>query len=108
MSYIHRGTTPIHKFVGPTDLSDASRMFISYAQNGKIILEKTLDDVTITKDPETDFCVVSVRLTQEETLIFDEHVQTSIQIRVAFPNETALASNIIVTSTARILKEGVI
>ena len=104
MGFMERGTTPTHRFVGETDLTGASVLYLSYAQDGKILLEKTIDDVDISY--ENGECVVKVRLTQKETLLFDEHRMVMIQIRVAFPDGTALASNIIKTSTTSLLKEG--
>lgn len=96
---MHRGTTPIHIFRTDVDLTNASVLFITYKQNGKIILEKSIDEVTIQKE------VVTVYLSQKETLLFNEGTVT-IQIRAKFPDESTIASNLIRTSAYEILKEG--
>lgn len=96
---MHRGTTPIHIFRTDVDLTNASVLFITYKQNGKIVLEKSIDEVTIQKE------VVTVYLSQKETLLFNEGTVT-IQIRAKFPDESTIASNLIRTSVKEILKEG--
>ena len=108
MGYIRRGTTPTHTFTGSTDLTTATALFVTYAQSGKTVVEKSLSSLSVEMDPETGDCTVTVRLTQAETLAFDEKKPVEIQIRAAFSDGSALASNIINTSPARLLKEGVI
>lgn len=61
---MHRGTTPINIFRTDVDLTNASVLFITYKQNGKVVLEKTIDDVSIHGE------MVEVRLSQRETLLF--------------------------------------
>lgn len=97
---MRRGTTPSHIFTCDIDLTDAEVLYISYEQEDKIIIEKTLDDVTI--DAET----ITVKLTQAETLALKMNQGVKIQIRARFPDGTAVASNIINTRAEEILKEG--
>ncbi len=98
---MRRGTTPTNVFGVDVDCTTASEIYITYVQNGQTIIEKTIEDTGITEK------ALTVELTQAETLSFGEgHVD--IQIRVKFPDETALASNIIRTTVERILKEGAI
>ena len=47
-----------------------------------------------------------ITLSQEETLLFDTLAKVDIQIRVRFPDGSALASGIIRTSVEKILKDG--
>ena len=96
-----RGTTPTNTFGVDIDCTTAEQIYITYAQNKKTVVEKTIDDVTVT--PEE----ISVVLTQEETLRFRES-DVEIQIRVKFPDGKAMACDIIKTPAKRILKEGVI
>ena len=63
---MHRGTTPINIFRTDVDLTNASVLFITYKQNGKVILEKSIDEVKIQNN------IVSVYLSQKETLLFIE------------------------------------
>ncbi|RGK73458.1 hypothetical protein DXC94_03040 [Streptococcus anginosus] len=96
---MYRGTTPINIFRTDVDLTNASVLFITYKQNGKVVLEKSIDEVKIQKN------IVSVYLSQKDTLLFTEGIVT-IQIRAKFPDGSAIASALIRTSTYEILKDG--
>ena len=75
-------------------------LFITYAQDGKTILEKTIADVTY--DGEK----ITVPFTQDDTLAFQTAKHVEIQIRARFPDGSAVASNILKVPVERILKEG--
>lgn len=96
---MHRGTTPTNIFRTDVDLTNASVLFITYKQNGKVVLEKTIDDVSIHGE------MVEVRLSQRETLLFSEGIVT-IQIRAKFQDGSVIASSLIRTNVREILKEG--
>ena len=98
---MRRGTTPTNTFTVDVDLRQATALYVTYKQNSRVILEKTLADATIT---ETS---VAVTLTQEETLAFGKGT-VSIQIRAKFVDGVAIASNIITANVNAILKDGVI
>lgn len=99
---IVRGTTPTHIFEVDRDLSFASVMFITYRQNGRNVVEKSLSDILVESDKLT------VELTQEDTLQFkgNDNDIVEIQIRVGFDDGSRIASDIITTTVGRILKEG--
>lgn len=96
-----RGTTPTNIFNVDVDLTTATAIYITYAQNGKTIFEKTIADITVEADKLT------VTLTQAETLKFDDR-DVAIQIRAKFADGAAIASNIINTAVDEVLKDGVI
>lgn len=96
---MYRGTTPTNVFRTDVDLENASVLFVSYKQNGKVVLEKSLEDVNVKKT------LVTVNLTQKETLLFQDGIVT-IQIRAKFPDNTAIASNLIRTTAEEIVKDG--
>ncbi|MDU6181182.1 MAG: hypothetical protein E6629_00830 [Anaerococcus vaginalis] len=96
---MYRGTTPINIFRTDVDLTNASVLFITYKQNGKVVLEKSIDEVKIQKND------VSVYLSQKDTLLFTEGIVT-IQIRAKFSDGSVIASALIRTSTYEILKDG--
>lgn len=104
---MRRGTTPTNTFDVDVELETADVIYITYKQNGHTVIEKTIDDITITPkegdQPET----LSVELTQSETLRLKSG-EVSIQIRARFPDGTAVASNIMDVPVDVILKEGVI
>ena len=95
---MYRGTTPTNVFRTDVDLENASVLFVSYKQNGKVVLEKSLEDVSVKKT------LVAVNLTQKETLLFQDGIVT-IQIRAKFPDNTAIASNLIRTTAEEIVKD---
>lgn len=99
---MRRGTTPTHIFETDIDLTDVEVMYITYTQHNKPVLTKELDDITVEPDK------VTVTLTQEDTLRFCSNDYVSIQIRARFPDDSAIASEVIETSVDAILKNGVI
>ena len=97
-----RGTTPTHVFTTDVDLSDASVVYVTYAQ-GSLKLEKTKDDLTFT---DKGF---EVKLSQKETLAFKAMgASAEGQIRARYEDGTAVASNVIVVPISKIIKGGVI
>ena len=94
-----RGTTPTNTFKTNIDLTGAT-VFLTYSQRGRVVLEKTSDDLEITAE------AIVTRLTQKDTLGFDALQKVSIQIRYVFPDGTAGASNIMTASVGEILKDG--
>ena len=96
-----RGTTPTHTFNVNVDLTNADVIYITYKQGNDTVVEKVKSDCEITSTS------VSVTLTQEDTLKFNAS-DVEIQIRARFPDDSAIASNIMRTSVTRVLKSGVI
>lgn len=96
---MRRGTTPTITITTDTDLSGASNLFVTFAQRGKIIIEKTLADVTITSE------AVTVELTQADTLALSADRSVQFQIR-ATVGSAKLASNIMSADVDEILKAG--
>lgn len=94
-----RGTTPTNTFKTNIDLTGAT-VFLTYSQRGRVVLEKTGDDLEISAG------AIVTRLTQKDTLGFDALQKVSIQIRYVFPDGTAGASNIMTASVGEILKDG--
>lgn len=97
-----RGTTPTLKFTVPFDTSILAEAWVTLSQNDEVVLNKRLEDC------KCDVRKLSVRLTQEETLLLDCKCKTEIQIRARTYEGEALASQIITEDTGRILKDGVI
>ena len=98
---MRRGTTPTNTFTVDVDLRQATEMYVTYQQNGETVLEKTLEDVTVTET------AIEIALTQEDTLAFAQGT-VQMQIRAKFGDGAAIASNIIVAPVDQILKDGVI
>jgi hypothetical protein len=87
---MNMGGTPLHTFeleIGTANIVD---LLISYAQSGRVILRKRLEDCTLTGNR------VSVRLTQEDTLRFSENHNVEIQLRVKLDTGIVIPSDPII------------
>ena len=96
---VMRGSTPILTFTLPFDVSAAEVLNIAFSQRESLVFEKELCDCDISGN------VVTVHLSQDDTIKLDCHFLLEIQLRPVICGE-ALVSNIIVTDVGRILKEG--
>ena len=94
-----RGTTPTLEFFLPFDTGVLAEAYITFAQGGEVVLEKTLNDCEAVKN------VLSIKLTQAETLALKAGSFTEIQIKAKTTDGDVIASNIMRESTERILKE---
>lgn len=84
---MRRATTPTHIFEFEIDPATIDKIRIAYAQNGKVILIKTKDELTFTGN------VGKGRLTQEETNLFNANEIVTIQVRVLTTGGDAIASD---------------
>ena len=97
-----RGTTPTLEFTIPFDTELLAEAYITLAQNKTVVIDKKLSECQCSEN------VITVKLTQEETLKLQCNCLTEIQIRVRTKDGNALASDIETISPDRILKDGVI
>lgn len=97
-----QGTTPTHRFNIPLDASVIQRVRITYAQQGKVLLVKEDADCRL------DGSTIELKLTQEETLLFDEFSSVQIQVRVLTTGGDALASELIRVPCGAILDKEVL
>lgn len=98
-----RGTTPTIKFTTSIETSLLHTAYITFAQNKKILFEKTLSDCTL----ETN--AIILKLTQEDTLKLQSGIsKAEIQIRAKTTDNTVIATDIFKISVDEILKDGVI
>lgn len=110
---MRRGTTPTHNFTLPFDPPEGTEYRIVYAQ-GEDFEESILFELT-TERCAIDGRNVSVKLKQEETLLFNCHpvyhsggyktLPVKIQIGVQTPSRDILWSDIKVTTVERCLKK---
>lgn len=99
---IYKGTTPTHTFEMPFDCENLIAFTITYAQNGAVVLKKTKDDCSIEEN------VISVHLTQEDTLLFNEERGVKIQLKVMDESSEVYVSDIITTTAAEVLDDEVL
>jgi hypothetical protein len=124
---IIRGTTPYHNFILPILVKDIKAIYVTYLQNGQVILDKTGEDVTITdlidlfenasmeefSEEELNSSQLTVHLTQEDTLKFHFYPAAKkniavIQIRILTMDDEAFASMPINERIFGVLHDGVI
>lgn len=98
-----RGTTPTInlKFEYNLDELDIRAFFITFSQDGSVILEKDLSQIHIKEN------TITINLSQEDTLKFKEDKVLKIQARLK-TDTGAYATDIVKTNVSEILKEGVI
>lgn len=97
-----RGTTPVHKFELPFDTADISTVRVIYAQGNSVLLEKSTEECRLDKQS------IRVRLTQEETMLFDHRYKAQIQVRVLTKTGSALTSDVITVDVGKLLKDEVL
>ena len=97
-----RGTTPKLEFTLPFDTGILAEAWITLSQNGEEVITKTLTECACKGR------MLTVQLTQEDTLSFRAEIATEIQIRARTVRGEALVSNIYEECTEKILKDGVI
>lgn len=96
-----RGTTPTITVNLDTDASAVSALFLTIAQLGKTVIEKSLTDATI------DGTTLTFPLSQDDTLALSGATKAKIQVR-GRTGTHAFASQIVEVAVDEILKSGVI
>lgn len=92
-----RITTPQHIFTFPQDPSGYAAIRITYKQCGKIILQKTKEDMTFGEDNAASFI-----LTQSETARFRTGFDVQFQAHVKV-GDSVFASEIMTLSVSDVL-----
>ena len=127
---IIRGTTPYHNFILPFTDKEIEVLYITYLQNGELILDKSLDTEGVELHNLLDLyenahmedydeeeiatsSQLSVHLSQEDTLSFKFYPAarkniTVIQVRILTVDGEAYASDPIRERIMGVLKDGVI
>lgn len=109
-----RGTTQNHTFVVPFAADIIQEVYLTYAQNDEVKLDFNDDDVTIIpSEIDENAAIVSITLSQEDTLTFDyykaeEKNIVKIQLRILTVDEEAYASIIMKERVYEILHDGFI
>lgn len=100
---IVRGTTPTIRFnFTNIDSSDIYVAYMTIAQNNSVVLEKDISQATLGDG------FIEFSLTQEDTLLLDEKIIASVQLRCKSNLGDAYASKIYTFQPYDVLKESVI
>ena len=99
---MRRGTTPTLSLTIPFEAACLTSGFLTISQNGKIVIDKPIDDEEIIiSDGQID-----VYLSQAETLLFKTGQVAKMQLRLRLSNDGVVASNIVDFYVHAVLKEG--
>lgn len=104
-----RGTTQLHTFFMPFDISNIQDLYITYEQNKQEVIEKQINDVRFDYQKKA----ISVELSQYDTLLFHPYTVpgsdiVNIQIRLSTINGQVMASHVMRTRVYDVIKQGVI
>lgn len=98
---MRRGTTPTRTLKLPIDAGLIKELRVIYQQDGVNKLIKTKDDFRFEGN------AASIKLTQEETFLFDDDQVVKIQARILTAGGDALASNVIRVKVRELLEDEV-
>ena len=99
---MRRGTTPTHTFTLPITVENCSQIRIIYSQRGKVLLKKNKEDM------ELDGYTVKTKLTQAETMKFDDKELVEIQVRAITWDDDSLVSDVFTRRVGRLLDDEVL
>ena len=108
---MYRATTPKHTFTFPVSPEEFKHILVTYVQDGKIILEKTENDLTFEELTEKGkpVYVAWLQLTQEETNLFDADLGSfTVQVRAYSKYGEAIAGAKHVFSVDSVLNDEVL
>ena len=100
---MYRGTTPqLEVIVTGVDFAEVAELWLTIGQNGRPIINKDLEDLTIEDN------TIYVTFTQEDTLALRACSSTYLQLRVLMNDGTAIATPVKKLNVNEIIKEGII
>ena len=97
-----RGTTPTLDFSLPFGTEQLAEAYVTIVQNGIVVIDKSLQQCILEDN------VITIKLTQEETLQLQCQYIAEAQIRAKTIYGEVIASNVMRIPVERILKDGVI
>jgi len=104
---MYRGTTPNLSFhiISDVDLTKIKEVWLTIADfNVEETFKYSAEEVAIDNEAKT----ISVQLTQEQTLVFEDDSTVEIQMRVLDDSDLSYVTKITEVEMKRILKDGVI
>ena len=109
---MYRATTPKHTFCFDVNAEDTfNTILITYVQDGEIVFEKGKSDLTFLEgevvDGKTVFAAY-LRLTQEETKLFNNRSPVKVQVRAVSINGEVVASKIMSVPINDVLNDEVL
>lgn len=99
---MYKGTTPTHTFEVAIDTSFIKEVKITYSQRDEEILVKRTEDCEISEG------VITTRLSQEDTFLFEGNMIVTIQLRVLTLGGDALIAEPIMMAVGKCLDDEVL
>lgn len=96
---MRRGTTPTHIFTLPFSTEYVSKVKVAYKQDATVVLRKNTQDCKLEGDK------VSVTLTREESLLFNDRAFVKVQVEVELREGGTLVSAVYVLRLDELLCE---
>lgn len=96
------GTTPTHTFSIPVDATALAEMRITYKQGDTIVMQKGKNDCTLSGKKAV------IRLSQEDSLLFENRIPVRIQIKCKTTSGDVLVSKIKMVPVQEVLEREVI
>ena len=97
-----RGTTPTHYFTVPCKAQNISKVNVLYGQDDKLLFKKKTSDCTIEDE------LVTVKLSRNESLMFNHKLPAQVQIVIKQTNDDILESIVQTFGVDKLLDDGVI
>ena len=97
-----RGTTPVHYFTAPCDGMNINKINILYGQDDLLLFKKRKSDCTI------DGNEISLKLTREDTLLFNHKKPAQVQVVIELINGDVIESLVESFPVDKLIDDGVI
>ena len=92
------GETVVHEFIIPFMNSDLSKVIVSYKQDNRIVLTKTISSFTAISSTESK---ITIAFSQQESLLFSDDIDYTIQLNVFTLRGTRAACTEFKSSTGK-------
>lgn len=106
---MYRLTTPTHRFLMSINPAEWTKFIITYSQHDTIILEKTeADEHEIEPIIGSEGYCLSIKLSQEDTALFNSKESAHVQIRCQYDSGDTFASEILKFEISDVVNDTVI
>ena len=105
---MYRLTTPTHRFLMSINPAEWTKFIITYSQHDAIILEKTEADPHDIEVLDMEDYALSIKLSQEETSLFNPNEIAHVQIRCQYESGDTFASEKLVFKINDVINDTII
>ena len=105
---MYRLTTPTHRFLMNINPAEWTKFIITYSQHDTIILEKTEADYYEVEVIGPNDYTLSIKLSQEETSLFNPNEAAYVQIRCQYESGDTFASEKLIFKINDVMNDTII